>query len=74
MTDALWRTIGAAGSAALLARAFARTEEEHLILRELRANGDTLRVDGIATSVDAHGIEAVTDARCADPMPSLMSK
>jgi hypothetical protein len=55
--------MGAAASSALLARAFARTEEAHPILKALhRRDGDSVRIDGIAASVGAHGIEAVTAA------------
>ena len=63
MTGGLWRSMGPAGSSALLARAFARTEGPHPILKELhRGNGDATRVDGIAESVKAHGIGEVTAA------------
>ena len=63
MTAALLRSMGPAGSSALLARAFARTEGAHPVLKELhRGNGDYTRVDGIAESVNAHGIGEVTAA------------
>jgi hypothetical protein len=63
MTAALWRTMGPAGSSALLARAFARTEGAHPILKALhRGNGDATRLEGIAESVKAHGIAEVTAA------------
>lgn len=55
--------MGEAGCAALLERGLARTEAAHPVLKELRRSdtGD-VRLDGIAASVDAHGIEAVTAA------------
>jgi hypothetical protein len=63
MTDALRNSMGAGGCSALLARAFALAEIAHPILKELRPrNGDSLCVDAIAASVDAHGIGEVTGA------------
>ena len=62
-TDALWRSMGEAGSSALLARAFARAEEQHPTLKTLqRRDGDSIRIDGVAASVDAHGLEEVAAA------------
>lgn len=55
--------MGDAGCAALLARAFARTEGAHPPLKDLRRPGDDgVRLDGIAASADVHGIEDVTAA------------
>lgn len=63
MTDALRESIGDAGSDALLARAFARTERAHPSLKDLRRPGDDgIRLDGIAASAEVHGIEPVTAA------------
>ena len=63
MVDALQRSMGAAGCAELVARAFARSEETNPILKVLReAGGDCTRLDDIASSVATHGREAVTAA------------
>lgn len=65
-TDALCDAMGEAGCATLLARAFTRAEEAHPALTALRArqrdSAHMTRVDGIAATVDSHGIEAVTAA------------
>ena len=65
-TDALCDAMGEAGCAALLARAFVRTERAYPALKELRAHqidsGQMARLAGIAATVDSHGIEAVTAA------------
>ena len=63
VTDVLRESMGDAGCAALLARAFARTEEAHPPLKDLRRPGDDgVRLDGIGASADVHGIEDVTAA------------
>ena len=66
VTDALCDAMGEAGSAALLARAFLRVEQAHPALKALRAHqrdsAHMARLDGIAATVDSHGIEAVTAA------------
>lgn len=63
VADVLRDSMGHAGSAALLARAFARTEGAHPPLKDLRRPGDDgVRLDGIAASADKHGIEDVTAA------------
>ena len=55
--------MGDAGCAALLARALARTEGAHPVLKDLHGRADEgIRLDGIATSANAHGIETVTAA------------
>ena len=55
--------MGRAGCAALLARALARTEGAHPVLKHVRGRADEgIRLDGIAASADAHGIESVTAA------------
>jgi hypothetical protein len=63
VTDTLRDSMGEAGCAALLERALTHTEAAHPVLKDLRRydTGD-VRLDGIAGSVDAHGIEAVTAA------------
>ena len=63
VTDVLRESMGDAGCAALLARAFARTEGTHPPLKDLRRAGDDgVRLDGIAASADEHGVEDVTAA------------
>ena len=58
--DALRESLGEAGSAALFARALARTEVAHPALKDLRQTGDhVIRLDDIAASVEAHGMEDV---------------
>ena len=61
--DALRNSMGDAGCAALFARALARTEGAHPVLKELHGRADEgIRLDGIAASADAHGIESVRAA------------
>ena len=61
VTDALRNSMGDAGCAALLARALARTEGAHPVLKDLHGRADEgIRLDGIAASANAHGIESVT--------------
>ena len=63
VTDALRNSMGDAGCAALFTRALARTEGAHPVLKELHGGADEgIRLDGIATSANAHGIESVTAA------------
>jgi hypothetical protein len=58
--DALRESLGEVGSAALFARALARTEVAHPALKDLRRLGDHgIRLDDIAASVEGHGIEDV---------------
>lgn len=55
--------MGDAGCAALLARALARTEGAHPVLKDLRAlAGEGISPDGIAATAAAHGTENVTAA------------
>jgi hypothetical protein len=65
-TDTLCDSMGEAGCAALLARAFARTQEAHPLLRSMRGpdvnSAASARLDGIVASVQSHGVEAVTAA------------
>lgn len=63
VTDALRNSMGDAGCAALFARALARTEGAHPLLKDLHGRADEgIHVDGIAASADAHGIVSVTAA------------
>jgi hypothetical protein len=65
-TDALCDSMGEAGCAALLARAFARTEDAQPALKSLRGPdvsiAESARLDGIVASVQSHGVEVVTAA------------
>jgi hypothetical protein len=58
--------MGDAGCAALLARALARTEGAHPVLKDLRRPADEaderIRLEGIAAIAAAHGIDSVTAA------------
>ena len=61
--DALRNSMGDVGYAALLARGVARTEGAHPVLNDLRSSTDEgIRLDGIAASAAAHGIERVAAA------------
>lgn len=63
VSDALRNSMGDAGCAALLARALARTEQAHPVLKDLHGRADEgIRLDRIAASAEAHGIESVTAA------------
>jgi hypothetical protein len=55
--------MGDAGCAALVARALARTEGAHPVLKDLRGRADEgIRLDGIAASANTHGVESVSAA------------
>jgi hypothetical protein len=61
--DNLREFMGIDGCSALLDRAIARTEDRHPVWREIRRrDGDGVHLDGIASSVELHGIAAVTAA------------
>lgn len=61
--DNLRELMGVDGCSALLDRAIARTEDRHPVWREIRRRDrDGVHLDGIATSVDLHGIAAVSAA------------
>jgi hypothetical protein len=62
VTDALRHSMGDAGCAALLGRALARTEAAHPVLKNLGRADEGIRLDHIAASANAHGIESVTAA------------
>lgn len=56
-------SMGEDGYHALLARALARTEAEHPVLKDLRGlSAGGAHLDGVAASVAAHGVAAVTQA------------
>jgi hypothetical protein len=62
----LRRSLGEAGYVALLARAFARTEEAHPALKDLRRPGDDdIHFDAIAASADRRGTDDVAAAVAA---------
>ena len=53
--------MGVDGSTALLARALARTEVDHPVLKTVtHLNGNGISLDGVSASIDAHGVAAVT--------------
>jgi hypothetical protein len=61
--ETLRDSMGGDGTNALLVRALARTEAEHPALKKVtRINGINIHLDGVAASVEAHGIAAVTAA------------
>lgn len=63
VSDNLREFMGVDGCSALLDRAIARTEDRHPVWREIRRRDrDGVHLDGIAASVDLHGIAAVSAA------------
>jgi len=63
VSDNLRDVLGEHGCSALLARALAQTEVSHPELKHLRRqNGNSVSLDGVRASIDAHGIPAVTAA------------
>lgn len=61
--DNLREFMGDDGCTALLARALARTEAQHPALVTVRhLNGGGISLDGVAESVDLHGVRATTAA------------
>lgn len=61
--DNLCDALGQDGCTALLARALARTEADHPALKTIRRLDDgSIHLDGVAASVEAHGLDAVTTA------------
>lgn len=63
LSENLRRSVGDDGHAALLGRAFARTQGVHPALIDLRAeSGDDIYLDGVVASVQAHGVPTVAAA------------
>lgn len=63
LSENLRRSLGDDGRDALLERAFARTQPTHPALTEIGHFGKTgACFDGVAASVDAHGVSVVTAA------------
>jgi hypothetical protein len=63
VADNLRDSLGEAGWAALLARAFARTEADHPALKNVRRqNEDDIDLDGVVIGVEVHGVASVTAA------------
>jgi hypothetical protein len=61
--DNLRELMGVDGCSALLDRAIAHTEDRHPVWREIRRRDrDGVHFDGIASSVELHGIAAVSAA------------
>jgi hypothetical protein len=55
--------MGEDGHNALLARALARTEGQHPALKDIRRlNDGTVHLEGVAASVELHGVPQVTAA------------
>jgi hypothetical protein len=56
-------SVGDDGRDALLARALARTESDYPALKDIRKlNNGAIHLDGVAASVEAHGVAPVTAA------------
>jgi hypothetical protein len=56
-------SVGDDGRNALLARALARTESDHPVLKHIRTvNNGAIHLDGVVASADAHGVAPVTAA------------
>ena|ERR1700733_13523896 len=63
VAENLRRSVGDDGYNALVARALARTQAEHPALVDIRRLGKTdIYLDGVAASIDAHGVPAVRAA------------
>lgn len=55
--------MGVDGCNALLVRALARMEADHPAVKKVcRINGDNIQLDGVAASIEAYGVAAVTAA------------
>jgi hypothetical protein len=56
-------SMGVDGTNALLVRALARTEADHPALKSIsRLSGNSILLDGVVASVEAHGVAAVSAA------------
>lgn len=63
MSETLRDSMGEDGRNALLVRALARTEADHPALKKIVAlNEDGIQLQGVAASVEAHGVAAVIEA------------
>lgn len=63
VSETLRDSLGEDGCNALLVRALARTEADHPALKNIRrGNESSIHLDGVAASVEAHGVPAVTAA------------
>jgi hypothetical protein len=63
VSENLRDSMGEDGCAALLARALARTEADHPVLRNIRRGNDgNIHLDGVVASVEAHGVAVVAAA------------
>jgi hypothetical protein len=61
--ESLRDSMGVDGCNALLVRALARTEADNPALKNLtRMNENSIHLDGVVASVEAHGVAAVTEA------------
>jgi hypothetical protein len=63
VSENLCDALGQGGCSALLGRALARTGADHPALNDILQPGEgRIDVDGVASSVEAHGVAAVTAA------------
>lgn len=63
VSENLRDAMGEAGRNALIARALARTEADHPALKSIAGpGGDGIQLNGVAASVDKHGVAEVTAA------------
>lgn len=63
LSDSLRDALGDDGCSALLARALARTEQQHPALNSVRRlNDDSIYLDGVVQSVETHGAASVAAA------------
>jgi hypothetical protein len=63
LSNNLRRSVGDDGYNALLARVLRATEPDHAVLLDIRRATDSdIRLDGIVTSVERHGVQVVSAA------------
>lgn len=62
VSETLRDSLGEDGRNALLVRALARTEADHPALKKIVRLNKGIHLDGVAASVEAHGVPAVTAA------------
>jgi hypothetical protein len=62
-SDNLRDAMGASGCEALLARALARAERAHPVLKDLcRETAGNVHLDDVLATIEAHSVEAITEA------------
>jgi hypothetical protein len=63
ISETLRLAMGEDGCTALFARSLSRAEPAHPALKDIRRlNGDGIRLDGVVTGIETHGVAAVTAA------------